>query len=94
MIVKELEDYQHYTGTYESLTATLIIKEEKDAFKMSGIRKRDSLIMGDYSLIPDSKAFFTIENGYFGQLFFDKNNNVTGFRTSKGSFRRDYKKVN
>jgi hypothetical protein len=94
MIVKELEDYQHYTGTYESLTATYIIKEEKDAFKITGIRKRDSLIMGDYSLIPDSKAFFTIENGYFGQLFFDKNNNVTGFRRSKGSFRRDYKKVN
>ena len=92
-IVKELGDFQHYIGTYESLGATLIIEEDKDVLKITGIRKKDSLVYGTYSIIPDSKALFTIDNGYFGQLFFDENNNVTGLRRSKGSYRRDYKKV-
>ena len=93
IIVKELEDYQHYIGTYESPTETYTLEEEIDGFRMTGIRKKDSLFMHTSFVVPDSRAFFTMDNGYFGQLFFDENNKVIGLRRSKGSYRRDYKKV-
>ena len=92
-IVKELGGYQHYIGTYESVVATYIVEQDNDALKITGVRKKDSLTMDISYLMPDSKALFTIDNGYFGELFFDENNNVTGLRRSKGSYRRDYKKV-
>ena len=96
MVVKNFKDYKHYIGTYENLTTRIILKEEKDNLKLKAIRKKDSLVFGNFSIVPDSKAYFTIfndDNANFGQLFFDKNNNVIGLRRSKGAYRRDFKKI-
>ena len=96
IVVKNLKDYGHYLGHYESSTTTYIIKNEKNNYTLTGIRKSDSLVFGNYTLVPDSKVYFTFTNSDnlgFGQLIFDENNNVTGLRRSKGSYRRDYKKV-
>ena len=96
IVGKNLKDYRHYLGHYESSTATYIIKNEKNNFTLTGIRKSDSLVFGNYTLVPDSKVYFTFtndDNHGFGQLIFDEKNNVTGFRRSKGSSRREYKKV-
>ena len=95
IVVKDLKEFEHYIGNYESPTVSVIIKEESTSLKVKTIRKKDSLFKTEI-IVPQSKVFFTIindDNAYFGQLIFDKNNNVTGLRKSKGAYRRDYRKV-
>ena len=93
LIIKNLKGYEHYIGTYiaDSLN-TINIKEEKNELVIYELKQQDSTVISKSKFHPDSKTYFTWWN-VFGQLNFDKNNEVIGLVLSRGSHRFIYEKV-
>ena len=61
IVVKDLQEFEHYIGNYESPTISIIVKEENNNLKVKTVRKKDSLFRTEI-IVPHSKAFFTIFN--------------------------------
>ena len=96
-IVKNINDYKHYIGRYQAdsiYNANVI--SENNVLKLNLEVKYDTIILVPFTLYPDSKTYFISNNGddnYFGQLFFDEDNEVSKLSISKGSLRVEFKKI-
>jgi hypothetical protein len=96
-IIKDLKHYQHYLGTYETDIRpqwTYEIKEEDDQLMVAWRHKTDKTRFGERIFHPDSKTYFTNGARRLAKLLYDDNNEVTGFYTSDGARRTEYKKIN
>lgn len=95
-IVKDLNEYQHYLGTYvsedEVIYSEIIIKNENLVWSWKNIN--DTTKFGEIKLYPDTKTHFTISNNSFGKLIYNEDNEVSGFISSFGNVRQKYKRIN
>ena len=95
-IIKDLNEYQHYLGTYASENGVIYneitIKNENLVWSWKNIN--DTTKFGEIKLYPDTKTHFTISNNSFGKLIYNENNEVSGFISSFGNVRQKYKRIN
>lgn len=97
-IVKNVEDYEHYLGTYvrEGTENKLVIEERNSQLIFLIKNKAETTVLNEYNFYPDSKTNFTGPgNGnVFGRLLYNTNNEVTGFMRTRGTRSRlEYKKI-
>ena len=92
-IVKDLNDYDHYLGTFEiDSLYNVKIERENNSLSWNFMAKNDTTVLDRAPIIPDSKTYFNINFG-FGKFTFDENVNITGIIVSYGSDRREFKKI-
>ena len=92
-IVKDLNDYDHYLGTFEiDSLYNAKIERENNSLSWNFIAKNDTTILHSIPIYPDSKTYFTAYA--FGKFIYDDSDNVTGIIVSNGSERFEYKKIN
>ena len=103
-VVKNINDYEHYIGRYQSdsLYNAQIIRKN-NTLKVNIFAKNDTIILTSFRVYPDSKSYFTAAfNNFnaayesysiFGQLFFDEDNRVSKLVLSQGTIRDELKKI-
>jgi hypothetical protein len=93
-IVKNLNYYNHYLGTYKGVSTSLQIKEQTNTLEYTRIRNSDSVKLESFPLYLDSKTYFTTPSS-FGKLIYDKNNDVIEIALSFGGAKQStWKKIN
>mgnify|MGYP003710349999 CR=1 FL=1 len=94
-IIKELNEYRHYIGTYEREKGHLIneIKKQNEHLIWTWKHKTDATRYGEIIFYPDTKTYFTVSNNRFGKLTYTQNNDVSGLILSIGNIRQVYTKV-
>ena len=94
-IIKDVNDYSHYIGSYEAEGRNFIyeIKKQNEHLIWAWKQKKDSTRFGEVIFYPDSKTYFTVGNNRFGKLTYNENNKVIGLILSLGNIRYVYMKV-
>ena len=95
-IVKNVKDYEHYTGTYirEGTENKFVIGDRNNKLYFTIKDKTETTILDEYIFYPDSKTDFTGPGHAFGKLRYNKDNEVVGFiRTNVNRTRYEYRKI-
>ena len=95
-IVKNVEDYTHYIGTYIREGSENKFKIEKTGNHLIWRTKdkTETTVLDEFIFYPDSKTYFTGPGSAFGKLRFNKDNEVVGFLRTNGSLTRyEYRKI-
>jgi hypothetical protein len=94
-LIKDLNEYQHYIGTYEVKGGSFIneIKMQNDHLFWTWKHKTDASRSGEIIFYPDTKTYFTVSNNRFGKLTYNQNNEVSGLILSIGNIRQVYTKI-
>ena len=95
-IIKNVEDYAHYIGTYirEGTENKFSIEKEGNNLIWRTKDKTETTVLHETNFYPDSKTFFTGPGNVFGTLLYNDNNEVIGFMRTLGTKTRyEYKKI-
>jgi len=96
-IIKNIEDYAHYIGTYirEGTENKFKIEKEGNHLIWRTTDKTETTVLFENFFYPDSKTYFTGLGNVFGELLYNDSNEVIGFiRTLGTKTRYEYKKIN
>lgn len=94
-IVKDINEFKHYIGTYELKGRNYVyeIKQQNEHLIWTYKHNTDATSSGVNFIYPDSKTYFTISDNYFGKLIYNKNNDVIGLVRSLGHVSHEFKKI-
>ena len=95
-VVKNIDNYRHYLGSYEDNRINAQIIRKDNILKVDLIAKNDTVIIASYRIYPYSKNYFIAaigRNNSIGQLIFDEDDKVSKIIVSSAPHRSEMKKT-
>jgi len=95
-IVKNVKDYAHYLGTYvrEGSENKYVISKRNNQLFFTIKNNAETKVLDESHFYPDTKTYFTGPGNVFGTLLYNDNNEVTGFKRTRGTkVQLEYKKI-